>query len=161
MQWMYWKAVLKQYVGIEFIVYILVMNQEQKQAFVWNVMKLIVWLVLLFISYGYLQEHPAEKDAAIAGPKIMYERWQMFVYDIIGKDVVRLKQKFSLIQYYNELIQTAQKRKCTDLVMLQELDEANKSLNSASYDDLPTLLPELSNKAQEFDRKIDATCKVE
>ena len=32
------------------------MNQEQKQTFVWNVMKLIVGLILLVISYGYLQK---------------------------------------------------------------------------------------------------------
>lgn len=50
------------------------MNQEQKQTFIRNVMKLIVGLVLLFISYGYLQNHPAEKVSVLSGFEVMYQR---------------------------------------------------------------------------------------
>ena len=50
------------------------MNQEQKQTFVWNVMKLIVGLILLVISYGYLQNHPAEKVSVVSGFEVMYQR---------------------------------------------------------------------------------------
>ena len=155
---MYWKALLKQYVGIEFIVFFFFMNQEQKQTFIWNVMKLIIGVVLLFISYGYLQNHPAEKVSVLSWFEIMYQRWQIWVYDIVGKDVVGLKQKFRLIQYYQELIRTAENKKCSDVSLLKELHESYIDIRALSYDELAASLPELSARADEINVKIFAQC---
>lgn len=158
---MYWKALLKQYVGIEFIVFLFVMNQEQKQTFIWNVMKLIVGVILLFISYGYLQNHPAEKVSVLSWFEVMYQRWQIWVYDLVGKDVVGLKQKFRLIQYYQELIRTAENRKCADVSLLKELHDSYGAIRSLSYDELAWSLPDFSARADEINLKILAECSGE
>lgn len=134
------------------------MNQDQKQTFIRNVMKLIVWLILLFVSYWYLQNHPAEKVSVVSGFEVMYQRWQIWVYDLLGKDVVWLKQKFRLIQYYEELIRTAENKKCTDVSLLKELHDAYNSIKSLSYDELNSSLADLSARADEFNVKIFAQC---
>lgn len=121
-------------------------------------MKLVVWLVLLLISYGYLQNHPAEKVSVLSGFEVMYQRWQIWFYDLVGKDVVGLKQKFRLVQYYEELIRTAENKKCTDVSLLKELHDSYTTIKSLSYDELAASLPELSARADEFNVKIFAQC---
>ncbi len=121
-------------------------------------MKLIVGVVLLFISYGYLQNHPAEKVSVLSGFEVMYQRWQIWVYDIVGKDVVGLKQKFRLVQYYEELIRTAENKKCADLNLLKELHESYIAIRSLSYDELTDSLPDLSARADDINIKIFAEC---
>gem|GEM_PF-2172566 len=45
---------------------IVFMDKEQKNMLYRNIVKFIVGIVLLLISYGYIQNHPAEKVSILS-----------------------------------------------------------------------------------------------
>lgn len=124
-----------------------------------NIVKFIVGIVLLLISYGYIQNHPAEKVSILSWFQVMYERGQVFVYEIFGKDTSVLRQKHRLEQYYEELVRVAESRSCVSPDILSEVLSTSISFSKMSLEELTEKIAYFSLKATELDVEIQESCK--
>ena len=134
------------------------MDKEQRNMFYWNIVKFVVGIVLLSISYGYIQNHPAEKVSILSWFQVMYERGQVFVYEIFGKDTSVLRQKHRLEQYYQELVRIAESRSCVSPDLLSEVLETSIAFSQTSLEELSDTIAYFSLKASELDVAIQESC---
>lgn len=51
-----------------------------------NVIKFVIGIILLTVSFGYIQNHPAEKASIFSGFEVLRQRLEVFVYKVIDKD---------------------------------------------------------------------------
>lgn len=84
------------------------MDKEMKTILKNNVIKFIIGIILLSISFVYIQRHPAEKASIFSGFEVLYQRMEVFFYKILNKDSEGLKTKFDLEKTFDELISTAE-----------------------------------------------------
>lgn len=124
-----------------------------------NIVKFIVGIVLLSISYGYIQNHPAEKVSILSWFQVMYERGQVFVYEIFGKDTSVLRQKHRLEQYYEELVRIAESRSCVSPDILGDVLETSIAFSKMPLEELAENISYFSLKASELDIAIQESCK--
>ncbi len=124
-----------------------------------NIVKFIVGIVLLSISYGYIQNHPAEKVSILSWFQVMYERGQVFVYEIFGKDTSVLRQKHKLEQYYQELVRVAESRPCVSPDILSDVLETSITFSRMPLEELANNIAYFSSKASELDIAIQDSCK--
>ena len=135
------------------------MDKEQKNMFYRNVVKFVIWVLLLSISYGYIQNHPAERVSILSWFEVMYERWQVFVYEIFGKDTSVLRQKHRLEQYYQELVRIAESRTCVSPDILSDVLATSISFSKMPLEELANEISYFSSKATELDVAIQESCK--
>lgn len=135
------------------------MDKEQKNMFYWNIVKFIVGIVLLSISYWYIQNHPAEKISILSWFEVMYERGQVFVYEIFGKDTSTLRQKHRLEQYYQELVRVAESRSCVSPDILSDVLETSITFSQMPLEELTDNIAYFSLKASELDMAIQESCQ--
>jgi len=134
------------------------MDREQKEMFYWNIVKFIIGIILLSISYIYIQNHPAEKVSILSWFQVMYERGQVFVYDIFGKDSSVLRQKHRLNQYYQELMRLAESRPCVWPELLSNVFETYMKFSQSTIQELDESISYFSAKANEIDLSIQESC---
>jgi len=135
------------------------MDKEMRTIFRNNVIKFIIGLVLLSISYVYIQWHPAEKASIFSGFEVLYQRIEVFFYKIVDKDSEGLKNKFNLEKTFNELISSAETKWCADASVVDGLREAMASLKKGSIADLANNMGNYTRKINEYKAMIDASCK--
>jgi hypothetical protein len=135
------------------------MDKEMRVIFRNNVIKFIIGLILLSISYVYIQWHPAEKASIFSGFEVLYQRIEVFFYKITNKDSEGLKTKFDLEKTFDELINTAETKWCAQANVLDELREVMASLKRESIADLENNMWNYKRKISEYKAMIDATCK--
>lgn len=135
------------------------MDKEQKNMFYRNIVKFVVGIILLSISYGYIQNHPAERVSILSWFQVMYERGQVFVYEIFGKDTSVLRQKHRLEQYYQELVRIAESRTCVSPEILSDVLETSIAFSTMPLEQLADEISYFSLKASELDVAIQDSCK--
>ena len=135
------------------------MDKEQKNMLYRNIVKFVVGLVLLSISYTYIQNHPAEKVSILSWFQVMYERWQLFVYDMFGKDTSVLRDKHRLHQYYQEIVREAENRTCVEPELLTDVFDTYMSFSQSTNDELVDNMSYYSQKADALRSAIKASCQ--
>ena len=63
-----------------------IMDNEMKKIFRNNIIKFVIGIVLLSVSFGYIQNHPAEKASIFSGFEVLRQRVEVFVYKVMDKD---------------------------------------------------------------------------
>lgn len=134
------------------------MDKEQRNMFYWNIVKFVVGIALLSISYWYIQNHPAERVSIMSGFSVMYEKWQLFVYDLLWKDTTVLRQKHRLDQYYQEIIRVAEHKWCTAPDLLRDIHETYNTFSHLTLEELWGYLQYYSAQAVEFDAAVQESC---
>lgn len=135
------------------------MDKEMKKIFRNNVIKFVVGMLLLGVSFMYIQKHPAEKASIFSGFEVLYQRIEVFFYKIMKKDSEWLKHKFDLEKTFGELISTAENKWCVESNILDELRETMIALKKESIADLENNIGNYKRKMGEYKAMIDATCK--
>jgi len=135
------------------------MEKETRKSFIWNIIKFIIWAVLLSISFVYLQNHPAEKVSVMSWFEVMYQRFQIFVHKVVGWDNELLKKKYSLEKYYSELIRMANNQKCIDPRIVKDINEKYSELKDSSLKDLGGDLGEYVRLAYKYDTIVKQWCE--
>jgi len=86
------------------------MDKEMRTILKNNIIKFIIGLILLSISYVYIQQHPAEKASIFSGFQVLIQRVEIFFYKIFDKDSEGLKNKFDLEKTFDELISSSESK---------------------------------------------------
>ncbi len=134
------------------------MDPERKVDFKRNVIKFIIWLVLLLFCFIYIQNNPAEKVSIFSWFQIIFQKVAVVYNEIIGKNWELLKRKYSLEKYYKELIKVAEDRKCVPVEMLHKLTQEYKDLRSEEVSKLEENLPFYSRASYQHEVDIEKWC---
>lgn len=136
-------------------------RQTMKKNLIHNLIELAIWLTLLWMCYGYLQSHPAEKVSFFSWYKVIYQQSEIFFQNIFGKNGELLKQKYSLESYYQVMITQAEEKPCVDPEVVNDLHETYSKLQHEPKNTLEHKLQYYIEKQYEFDQELRKECPVQ
>ena len=134
------------------------MNREEKATFIWNIFKLIIWIILLVACYYYLESHPAEQIALYSWVKNIVQKVEIFWYNITGRDWNLLARKFDLESKYLEMIHFAEEKWCINQDFVAELHQRYKTLQEEDNSKIENYITSYTISAAEFEMKIYNDC---
>ena len=136
-------------------------KQAMKKKLIHNVIELIIWVILLWMSYWYIQTHPAEKISFFSWYKVIYQQTEIFFQNIFGKNWELLRQKYNLESYYQVLITLSEEKPCVDAELVQDLHDTYEALQNEPKNTLEHTLEYYIDKQYEFDEKLKRECPLE
>ncbi len=134
------------------------MDPERKIDFKRNVVKFVIWLVLLLFCFVYIQNNPAERVSIFSWFQIIFQKASVIFNNIIGKNWELLNRKYSLEKYYKELIKTAEDRKCVSVDLITKINQEYKSLRTEEIANLDKNLPFYSRSSYQHEVDIEKWC---
>lgn len=135
------------------------MNKEEKKFIRKNLIKLVVWLILLSFSFFYIQNHPAEKASIFSGFEVLWQRAVVSVRKITNTDSELFQKKYDYQKTYQELISMTKNQWCSDPNILIEINATYRSLKKENIKTLEENLPWYIRKANEYKHMIEACDK--
>ena len=136
-------------------------KQAMKKKLIHNLIKLVIWLILLGMCYGYLQSHPAEKISFFSWYKVIYQQTEIFFQNLFGKNWEWLKQKYNLESYYQALITLSEEKPCVNPEVVKDLQETYAALQKEPKNTLEHNLQQYIDKQYEFDGELRKECPNE
>lgn len=131
-----------------------IITKNDKKQIKKNLIKFVVWVILLLLSWSYIQKHPAEKVSVFSGFEVLVQKIEIFIQSTFGHNGELLERKYGMEKYYKELIKMAENNKCIDVSTLQEIEDIYKNLKKENLDWLEYFLPEYTKKAYEYDNIV-------
>lgn len=129
----------------------IVLNKADKKQLRNNVIKLIIGIVLLILSWAYIQNHPAERVSVFSGFDVLRQKVEVFLHNTFKGNWNYLEQKYSLEKYYKELLSMAEWNECLSTEQYNEISETYEQLKAESNETLSETLPWYITKAYEFE----------
>ena len=124
-----------------------------------NVIKFVIGIILLSISFIYLQSHPAERVSVLSWFEVMYQKINIFYHDMVDKwDSKLLKEKYSLQKYYKELVRMAENKSCIDSEIVEEVTNLSDDLNDDSLDEFTEKLRIYTRQVYKYDAIVKKEC---
>ena len=133
-------------------------KQAMKKRLFHNLIELVIWLVLLWMCYGYIQTHPAEKISFFSWYKVIYQQTEVFFHNIFGHNWDLLKQKYDLESYYQVLITLSEEKRCVDSDIVSDLHATYEALQNEPKNTLEHTLEYYIKKQYEFDSELRKDC---
>ena len=135
------------------------MSLYEKKQLKKNLIKFVIWIILLWMSWSYIQKHPAEKVSVFSGFEVMFQKVEVLVQNTFGQHGELLERKYGMQKYYKELIKMAENNKCLDTDTISEIETLYHNLKKEKIDILESVLPEYTKRAYEFDSIVkDDSC---
>lgn len=142
-----------------YIFFVAKMDKEERTFMRKNLIKLVIWLILLGFSLSYIQNHPAEKASIFSGFEVLWQRAVVYVHKITNTNSEAFQKKYDYEKTYQELINMAETQWCSDLNILTELNETYLNLKKEWVKTLEENLPWYMRKANEYKHMIEACDK--
>lgn len=124
-----------------------------------NIVKFIVWSLLLFACYRYVQQYPAEQIAITSGFQVMIQKIQITFDGLLNHNTDAMKSKFDYEKAYDELIRIAEGNWCNDVSLLGEMKQTLVDFKAESNATIANTLPGYIRKANEFKTRVSQQCK--
>lgn len=131
-----------------------------KAKFIFNVKLLFVGIILWWIIFVYLQEHPGEKQSIVPSLQTLYHKWELFFYTLLGKDSESVQTKQSLQKMYSEISYLIESSKCSDQALLQEVEENKAAIDLLDYSQAQNNKYNYYLKAVDLKNKIEEQCGI-
>ena len=135
-------------------------KQVMKKKLIHNFVELVVGVILLWMCYGYIQTHPAEKISFFSWYKVIYQQSEIFFQNMFGKNWELLKQKYNLESYYQVLITLSEEKPCIDSDIVEDLHATYEALQNEPKNTLEHTLEYYIDKQYEFDEELKRECQV-
>ena len=135
-------------------------KQAMKKKLIHNVIELVIWIALLWMSYWYIQTHPAEKISFFSWYKVIYKQTEIFFHNIFGKNWEILRQKYNLESYYQVLITLSEEKPCVDGELVQDLHDTYEALQNEPKNTLEHTLQYYVDKQYYFDEELKKECPI-
>jgi len=138
----------------------IVLNKYDKKQLKWNIIKFVIWLILLALSRWYIQKHPAEKVSVFSGFDVLRQKVEVFFHNTFKGNWDLLERKYSLEKYYKELLNMAEWNECLDTDQFNEISETYEQLKAENNETLNETLPWYIEKAYKYEALVqDDTCE--
>ena len=135
-------------------------KQSMKKKLIHNLIELVVWCILLWMCFSYMQTHPAEKISFFSWYKVVYQQTEIFFQNIFGNNWDLLKQKYSLEWYYQALITLSEEKPCISHELIEDLQMTYQSLQDEPKNTLEHTLQYYIDKQYELDEELKKECEV-
>ena len=129
----------------------IVLNKYDKKQLKWNIIKFVIWLILLALSRWYIQKHPAEKVSVFSGFDVLRQKVEVLFHNTFKGNWDLLERKYSLEKYYKELLNMAEWNECLNTEQYNEISEMYEKLKTEDNKTLNDTLPWYVEKAYIFD----------
>ena len=129
-------------------------KQAMKKKLRNNLIELAIGLILLWMCYVYIQNHPAEKISFFSWYKVIYQQTEIFFQNLFGHNWEWLKQKYNLESYYQE-------KPCVDQALVKDLHETYAALQDEPKNTLEYKLQYYIEKQYKFDEELRKDCPIE
>ena len=136
-------------------------KKSMKKKLIHNLIELIIWIVLLWMCYWYIQSHPAERVSFFSWYKVIYQQTEIFFQDLFGKNGEWLRQKYNLESYYQVMITLSEEKPCVDAWVVKDLHETYMALQNEPKNTLEHRLQYYIEKQYEFDDELRKDCSIE
>lgn len=136
-------------------------KQAMKKKLIHNLIELVVWLILLWMCYVYIQNHPAEKVSFFSWYKVIYQQTEIFFHNLFGHNWEWLRQKYNLESYYQVMITQAEEKPCVDPVVVKDLHETYEALQKEPNNTLEHKLQDYMEKQYKFDEELRKSCPTD
>jgi len=136
-------------------------KQAMKKRLIHNLIELVIWCVLLWMCFAYLQSHPAEKISFFSWYKVIYQQTEIFFQNLFGNNWEWLRQKYSLESYYQVMITEAEEKPCVDPEVIKDLHETYEKLQNEPKNTLEHTLEYYIEKQYRFGEELRKECKNE
>ena len=136
-------------------------KQAMKKKLMHNLIELVIGVTLLWMCYGYIQSHPAEKISFFSWYKVIYQQTEIFFQNLFGKNWERLRQKYSLESYYQVMITLSEEKPCVNPEVVKDLHETYEALQDEPKNTLEHRLQYYIEKQYKFDEELRKECPVE
>jgi len=133
-------------------------KQAMKKKLMHDLIELFIWLALLWMCYGYIQTHPAEKISFFSWYKVIYQQTEIFFQNLFGKNWDLLKQKYNLESYYQVMITLSEEKPCIDPEVVEDLHNTYEALQDEHKNTLEHRLHYYVEKQYEFDEILRKDC---
>lgn len=136
-----------------------IISKEDKKQLRKNLIKFWIWVVLLLLSWSYIQKHPAEKVSVFSGFEVIFQKAEVFLQNTFGKNGDLLERKYGMEKYYKELIKMAENNKCVSVDVIKEMQDMYQNLKKEKKKNLEYVMLEYTKKAYEYDNMVkDSSC---
>ena len=129
-----------------------------KEKFIYNIKILCVGIILWWIIFAYLQQHPGEKQSIIPSLQTLYHKWQIFFYTLLGQDSESIQTKQSLQKMYSEISYLIESSKCNADSLIQEVEENKSAINNLDYSQAQNNKYNYYLKAVDLKNRIETQC---
>lgn len=129
----------------------IVLDKEDKKQLKWNIIKFIIWIILLVLSWQYIQWHPAERVSVFSWFDVLWQKIEVVWHNTFSWNWNLLEQKYSLEKYYQELINLAEWNDCVSAEDYESLEAFLNSLKKEETNNLWKVLPEYVKSAYIFE----------
>ena len=129
----------------------IVLNKYDKKQLRWNIIKFVIWLILLALSRWYIQKHPAEKVSVFSGFDVLWQKVVVFFHNTFKWNWDLLERKYSLEKYYKDLLNMAEWNECLDTDQFNEISEVYEKLKAENNETLNETLPWYIEDAYKFE----------
>jgi len=129
----------------------IVLNKYDKKQLKWNIIKFVIWLILLALSRWYIQKHPAEKVSVFSGFDVLRQKVEVLFHNTFKGNWDLLEKKYGLEKYYKELLNMAEWNECLNTEQYNEISEMYEKLKTEDNKTLNDTLPWYVEKAYIFD----------
>ena len=72
------------------------MSKDEKKGLLGNIVKFLIGVFFLVLSFAYLQKNPAEKIALYSGFQIIIQKLEVFSRNILGRNGALIEEKHKL-----------------------------------------------------------------
>ena len=136
-----------------------VLNKYDKRQWKWNIIKFLIWLGLLALSWWYIQNHPAERVSVFSGFDVLWQEVEIFFHNTFKWNWDLLERKYGLEKYYKELLNMAEWNECLSSDDYNTISQAYEDLKATSNDVLNETLPKYIESAYKFEALVqDEDC---
>lgn len=130
----------------------------QKVRFIKNCIQLVVWLILIFFAYQYLNQHPAEKASMVSWVKIIWQKLQVVIMNIWNRQWNIYDEKYNLERSFSEILTLAKDSPCATSWDLQTITDKSNELKDMNIDQYKLQKIQLNSFTMEYYQKLKTNC---
>lgn len=134
------------------------MQKELKERFIFNIKLFIIGSILWIVIFGYLQQHPGEKQSLIPSLQTLYNKGELMFYNILGYNSTNIETKQSLQKMYTEIAYLIEASQCDDEALLKEVEMNKKAIDALEYTQAENNKYNYYLKAVDLKNKIESQC---
>lgn len=135
------------------------MSKDEKKSLLGNIVKFLIGVFFLILSFAYLQKNPAEKIALYSGFQIIVQKLEVFSRNMLGKNGTLIEEKHKLESDFLELIHLAEEKGCYNAEFLDGLHENYEALLDEGKKDINLYLPEYRSKMYNYYNTLSKVCE--
>lgn len=125
-----------------------------------NICQLVLWGIMLAMSYNYVQAHDAEKTNFISWMTVLKQKIGNVVRSVIGNESSSdLTRQQEMLRSYKELASYLEKSKCDISVPLADVHERIQLLSTMTAAEYKVQSLSYSSFASQVYTEIQNTCK--